>query len=160
EIGGYLHDIGKIGIRDAILLKPGLLTPGEREVIQEHPGIGLSILEAVDLPAEVIQFVAGHHERLDGSGYPRGLRGPDVPVVARIAAVADMYDAVTTERPYRGPMDPEEALALLHSEAGRLLDPRVVQALSAIQVEWEQRRAQEPSLRGISLPGQPGRVHV
>ena len=161
EIGGYLHDIGKIGIRDAVLLKPGRLTPEEREVIQEHPSIGMSILEAVDLPAEVMQFVSGHHERLDGSGYPKGLSGPEVSVVARIAAVADMYDAVTTERPYRGPMDPEEALALLRSEAGRLLDPNVVQALAAIQYEWERRRAQEPSLRGIRLPqSQPGPVSV
>jgi putative nucleotidyltransferase with HDIG domain len=161
EIGGYLHDIGKIGIRDAVLLKPGTLTPEEREVIQEHPTIGLSILEAVDLPAEVIQFVAGHHERLDGSGYPRGLQGPELPVVARIAAVADMYDAITTERPYRGPMDPEEALTLLRSEQGRLLDPRVVGALAAIQLEWERRRSLEASLKGIRLPGvQPGRVQV
>jgi putative nucleotidyltransferase with HDIG domain len=161
EIGGYLHDIGKIGIRDAVLLKPGRLTPEEREVIQEHPSIGMSILEAVDLPAEVMQFVSGHHERLDGSGYPKGLSGREVSVVARIAAVADMYDAVTTERPYRGPMDPEEALALLRSEAGRLLDPNVVQALASIQYEWERRRAQEPSLRGIRLPqSQPGPVPV
>jgi putative nucleotidyltransferase with HDIG domain len=161
EIGGYLHDIGKIGIRDAVLLKPGRLTPEEREVIQEHPSIGMSILEAVDLPAEVMQFVSGHHERLDGSGYPKGLSGREVSVVARIAAVADMYDAVTTERPYRGPMDPEEALALLRSEAGRLLDPNVVQALASIQYEWERRRAQEPSLRGIRLAlRQPGPVPV
>jgi putative nucleotidyltransferase with HDIG domain len=146
EIGGYLHDIGKIGIRDAVLLKPGRLTPEEREAIQEHPSIGMSILEAVDLPAEVMQFVSGHHERLDGSGYPKGLSGPEVSVVARIAAVADMYDAVTTERPYRGPMDPEEALALLRSEAGRLLDPK-------LQMRWprsntnELRRAREPAAR-------------
>jgi putative nucleotidyltransferase with HDIG domain len=161
EVGGYLHDIGKIGIRDAVLLKPGALTADEREVIREHPTIGLSILEAVDLPAEVIQFVAGHHERLDGSGYPKGLRGFELPVVPRIAAVADMYDAITTERPYRGPMDPEQALALLRSEQGRLLDPKVVEALAAIQVDWERRRAEEASLKGIRLPqAQPGRVRV
>ncbi len=153
EIGGYLHDIGKIGIRDAVLLKPGRLTDEERAVIEEHPQIGLSILEAVELPSEVIQFVAGHHERLDGSGYPRGLRGGAVPMVARIGAVADMYDAVTTNRPYRDPMAPEQALALLRSEASRLLDPRVVQALAAILWEWEQRRASEPALRGFKLPG-------
>ena len=161
EIGGYLHDIEKIGIRDAVLLKPGNLTTEEREAIEEHPAIGLTILEAVDLPAEVIQFVAGHHERLDGSGYPKGLRGVEVPVVARIGAVADMYDAVTTERPYRRPMEPEEALALLRSEEGRLLDTRIVQAFAAIFFEWERRRSQEPSLRGIRLPqSQPGRVKV
>ena len=161
EIGGYLHDIGKIGVRDAVLLKPGELTPEERQAIEEHPAIGLSILEAVDLPLEVIQFVEAHHERLDGSGYPHGLSGMQVPEVARIAAVADMYDAVTTNRPYRAPMHPEEALALLRSQAGRLLDPRVVQALAAIQYEWERRRAEEQVLKGIALPkSQPRGVRV
>jgi HD-GYP domain-containing protein (c-di-GMP phosphodiesterase class II) len=84
-----------------------------------------------------------------------------VPVVARIAAVADMYDAVTTERPYRAPMHPEEALVMLRSQAGRLLDPRVVQAFAAIQYEWERRRSEEQSLKGITLrQSQPRGVRV
>jgi len=152
EIGGYLHDIGKIGIRDAVLLKPDRLTPEERKIIEEHPQIGLAILEPVDLPLEVIRFVEQHHERLDGSGYPRGLRDEQVSVQARIGAVADMYDAITSERPYREPMTPGEALDLLRSESGRLLDPRVVEALSAILDEWEERRKREPVLRGFKLP--------
>ena len=152
EIGGYLHDIGKIGIRDAVLLKPDRLTPEERKIIEEHPQIGLAILEPVDLPLEVIRFVEQHHERLDGSGYPRGLRDEEVSVQARIGAVADMYDAITSERPYREPMTPGEALDLLRSESGRLLDPRVVEALSAILDEWEERRKREPVLRGFKLP--------
>jgi putative nucleotidyltransferase with HDIG domain len=152
EIGGYLHDIGKIGIRDAVLLKPERLTSEERKIIEEHPQIGLAILEPVDLPPEVVEFVQGHHERLDGSGYPRGLRNEQVSVQARIAAVADMYDAITSERPYRDPMSPQEALELLRSESGRLLDPRVVLALSAIMDEWEERRRREPALRGFKLP--------
>jgi putative nucleotidyltransferase with HDIG domain len=152
EIGGYLHDIGKIGIRDAILLKPGALTSEERRVIEEHPRIGLAILDPVDLAKEVVEFVESHHERLDGSGYPHGLRNDLVSMVARIAAVSDVYDAVTSERPYRGPMTPEEGLALLRSEAGRLLDPRVVEAFAAMQPEWERRRASEPELQGFKLP--------
>jgi putative nucleotidyltransferase with HDIG domain len=152
EIGGYLHDIGKIGIRDAILLKPGSLTPEERRVIEEHPRIGLAILDPVDLKHEVIEFVEGHHERLDGSGYPHGSREDGVTIVARIAAVADVYDAVTSERPYRGPMAPEEALARLRSEAGRLFDPEVVEALAAVLDEWTRRRASEPELQGFKLP--------
>jgi len=152
EVGGYLHDIGKIGIRDAVLLKPGRLTPEERKIIEEHPQIGLAILEHVDLPREVVQFVEDHHERLDGSGYPRGLRDDQVSIQARIAAVADMYDAVTSERPYRDPMSPGEALDLLRSESGRFLDPGVVQALSAVMDEWEERRLREPALRGFKLP--------
>jgi putative nucleotidyltransferase with HDIG domain len=152
EIGGYLHDIGKIGIRDAILLKPGSLTPEERRVIEEHPRIGLAILDPVDLAHEVIEFVEGHHERLDGSGYPHGSREDGVSIVARIAAVADVYDAVTSERPYRGPMAPRAALAMLRSEAGRLFDPEVVEALAAVQDEWTRRRASEPELQGFKLP--------
>ncbi|TMB65364.1 MAG: HD domain-containing protein [Chloroflexi bacterium] len=152
EIGGYLHDIGKIGIRDAVLLKPGKLTPEERTIIEDHPTIGISILSAVDLPEEVVRFVQDHHERLDGSGYPRGLREDEVSIQARIAAVADMYDAVTSERPYRSPMLPGEAVDLLRSEQGRFLDPRVVVAMSAVVDEWEERRKLEPALRGFKLP--------
>jgi putative nucleotidyltransferase with HDIG domain len=152
EVGGYLHDIGKIGIRDAVLLKPGKLTPEERTIIEDHPKIGLAILEAVDLPEEVIRFVQDHHERLDGSGYPRGLRDEEVSIQARIAAVADMYDAVTSERPYRSPMTPGEAVDLLRSETGRFLDPRVVLAMAKVVDEWEERRKREPALRGFKLP--------
>ena len=152
EIGGYLHDIGKIGIRDAVLLKPSRLTPEEREIIEEHPTIGLSILEAVELPAEVLEFVEGHHERLNGTGYPRGLRGPEISIVKRIGAVADMYDAITTERPYRKPSTPDEALSMLRSEAGTLLDPQVVNALAMVLREWETRRKVETALRGFKLP--------
>ncbi|MFQ5471636.1 MAG: HD domain-containing phosphohydrolase [Dehalococcoidia bacterium] len=161
EIGGYLHDVGKIGIRDAILLKPASLTPEERQAIEEHPAIGLAILESVDLPDIVTQFVAGHHERLDGSGYPHQLRGDEVPMVARIAAVSDMYDAVTSDRPYRGPMSPLEALALLRSECGRLLDRQVVEVLAELVDEWEERRRSEPELKGFRLSAlEVGKVTV
>ncbi|HZP26802.1 MAG TPA: HD domain-containing phosphohydrolase [Dehalococcoidia bacterium] len=152
EVGGYLHDIGKIGIPDAILLKPGALDPEERLLIQEHPRIGLAILDAVDLPHEVIEFVQSHHERLDGSGYPHGLQGDEITLVAGIGAVADVYDAVTSFRPYRSPLSPEDALAMLRSQAGQLLNPDVVEALAKVLYEWEERRAAEPELRGFRLP--------
>ena len=156
EIGGYLHDIGKIGIRDAILLKPGALTPEERRAINEHPRIGLTILDPVDLPKEVLEFVEGHHERLDGSGYPHGIRDEQVSMVKRVAAVADMYDALTTDRPYQRALTPEETLALLRSQVGEGLDHHVVEALAANLSEWERRRAKEPHLRGIKLPDLDG----
>jgi putative nucleotidyltransferase with HDIG domain len=161
EIGGYLHDVGKIGIRDAILLKPAGLTPEERQAIEEHPTIGLAILDSVDLPEIVTQFVASHHERLDGSGYPHQLKGDDVSTVARIAAVSDMYDAVTNDRPYRDPMAPFEALALLRSEVGRLLDRTVVEAMAEVLPDWEHRRRTDPELQGFKLHAlEPRKVKV
>lgn len=161
EIGGYLHDIGKIGIRDAVLLKPGRLTPEERAAIEEHPTIGLQILESVELPERVLDFVASHHEKLDGSGYPKGLKEDEIPTVARIAAVSDMYDAVTTHRPYRDPMTPYQALAMLRSEAGRLLDREVVEAFAEILEDWEHRRQTEKELRGYQiLDPEAGKVTV
>lgn len=160
EIGGYLHDIGKIGIRDAVLLKPGGLTVEERRIINEHPRLGLDILSSVELPEEVIEFVEGHHERLDGSGYPHGLSGEQVPIVARIAAVADMYDALTSERPYRRPDTTQEALGRLRLDSESRLDPRVVTALATVLPEWEKRRASEPALRGFQLPEMDSRAEV
>ncbi len=151
ETGGYLHDIGKIGVRDHVLLKPASLTPEERAMINDHPRIGLSILEPVDLPQQVIDFVVGHHERLDGSGYPKGLRDREIPMVARIASVSDMYDALTTDRPYRLAMTVGEAMDILNSESGKFLDPLVVQALRDIIEEWEHRRSVEPELKGFRL---------
>jgi putative nucleotidyltransferase with HDIG domain len=151
EIGGYLHDIGKLGILDAILLKADDLTTDERTVIREHTDIGLSILEPVELAPDIIDFVQNHHERLDGSGYPRGLKDERISVVARIGAVADMYDALTSSRPYRGSATPEEALALLRSQAGTLLDARVVEVMASVLPNWEERRATEPDLEGLTF---------
>jgi putative nucleotidyltransferase with HDIG domain len=133
EIGGYLHDAGKVGVRDAVLLKPGALTAEERQMIEPHPRIGLDILAPVDLAPEVVEFVAAHHEKLDGSGYPQGRRSHEIGLVARIAAIADIYDALTTDRPYRAAMTADQALADLRGgvEAGEL-DARVVETLDRI----------------------------
>ena len=151
EIGGYLHDIGKMGIRDAILMKTDELTAEERTAIREHTGIGVAILEPVELVGGILDFVQNHHERLDGSGYPRGLKDKQVSMIARIAGVADMYDALTSSRPYRRAAAPEEALAVLRSQAGALLDARVVGALASVLPEWEQRRVTEPGLEGLTF---------
>jgi HD-GYP domain-containing protein (c-di-GMP phosphodiesterase class II) len=125
-----LHDIGKIGIRDNVLLKPGRLTEKERSLIEEHPRIGINIVQYVDLADEVKQLVLSHHEKLDGTGYPEGLQGEQISIFARIGAVADIYDALTTERPYKPGLAVEEAVALLKREAkGGRLDERVVIAL-------------------------------
>ncbi|RLC56166.1 MAG: hypothetical protein DRI30_06330 [Chloroflexi bacterium] len=152
EIGGYLHDIGKIGIRDSILLKPGRLTEEERSNIEDHPRIGLSILDPVDLQKDVLDFVQSHHERLDGSGYPRGLKEDEISMVVRIASVADMYDALTSDRPYRDPTPPREVVRYLRSQAPRYLDLDVVLALDRILDDWEERRQTDPALSGFKLP--------
>lgn len=160
RIGGYLHDIGKIGIFDAILLKPGGLSDVERLIVDRHPLLGVRILGELNLVPEVLDFVLGHHERLDGSGYPQGLRSEKLSLVARIAAVCDVYDAVTTDRPYRVALAPEPAAALLRAQAGTLFDATVVTALEAVYVGWEAQRRTDPLLKGLSLPptvADPGR---
>jgi putative nucleotidyltransferase with HDIG domain len=151
EIGGYLHDIGKIGVRDAVLLKPGTLTPEERAAIEQHPAIGASILESVDVSPEVLQMVRGHHERMDGSGYPDGLRGEEQSIVMRIAAVADVYDALMTERPYKPAMNVSDVISVVRAQMGRLLDAEVIEALLVIIPAWEERVRSDPSLQGVSL---------
>lgn len=152
EVGGYLHDIGKIGVRDNVLLKPGALTPEERKAIEQHPQIGLDILAHVQLPPDVVEFVGSHHEKLNGSGYPRHLHAPQISIVARIAAVSDIYDALVTDRPYRAGMSPEKALHILHEEQEKgQLDISVIEALERVVPLWEQRRRDEPELRGFRI---------
>jgi putative nucleotidyltransferase with HDIG domain len=151
EVGGYLHDVGKIGVRDAVLLKPGQLTPEERIAIERHPTIGLSILASVEVSREVLDIVGKHHERLDGSGYPDGLRGDDVDMVVRIAAAADVYDALMSKRPYKPSMSCDEVLAWLRAKSNTLFDERVVDALVRIAPAWEERVENDPNLRGVDL---------
>ncbi len=156
EIGGYLHDIGKIGVRDNVLLKEGELTPEERELIERHPRVGLEIIAAVDLAPEVIAIVGGHHEKLDGSGYPAGKKGEQIGAIARIAAVSDIYDALTTDRPYRVGMTPAEATDIIKREASQgKLDRRAVAALEQVLPAWERRRRTDPALKGFRLPDRP-----
>ena len=126
-----LHDVGKLAIPDAILDKPGRLDEEEYRRIRQHPIHGVRILEAVDLEGTFLDVVAYHHERWDGQGYPYGLQGEEIPLLARIVAVADVFDALTSERPYRKPATFREALAYLQREAGRAFDPAVVKAFRA-----------------------------
>ncbi|MCG2576706.1 bacteriohemerythrin [Dechloromonas sp. XY25] len=124
-----MHDVGKIGIADAILLKPGRLTPDEYEVMKTHTEIGERLLGGNDaLIAAARDIAAYHHERWDGTGYPYGLRGEAIPVLARICALADVFDALTSIRPYKRPWPMEDAIAYLHKESGTYFDPAVVAA--------------------------------
>ena len=121
--GAFLHDVGKIAIRDSILLKPGSLDSGEYSEMQSHVRHGLDIVENASWLADAAQVVGGHHEKYDGSGYPNHLGGEAIPLTARIFAIADVFDALTSERPYKKSMPPDEALAIMRQDAGRHFDP-------------------------------------
>jgi putative nucleotidyltransferase with HDIG domain len=125
---GLLHDIGKIGIPENVLRKPGPLTDDEWRVMRGHPVIGGQIVAPFDFFADGALIVRHHHERYDGSGYPDGLAGGAIPPGARMVAVADVFDALTSDRPYRGALSDDVALAELRRQAGRTLDPRMVDA--------------------------------
>lgn len=132
EFAALLHDLGKIGIRASVLAKRGQLTSSEFDDIRKHPEIGARILERVPYLEEVVPAVVAHHERFDGAGYCAGLSGERIPMEARILAVADAYDAMTTERPYRGARSHETAIEELRHGAGRQFDPAVVGAFLAL----------------------------
>jgi putative two-component system response regulator len=119
--GGYLHDVGKVGISDSVLLKPGPLTPDEFDSMKRHPDIGDSLCAPLQSLKRVRPIVRFHHERLDGSGYPLGLKGDEVPLLAQIVGIVDVFDALTSRRPYRGPLSQDDAARHLLGEvaAGR-----------------------------------------
>ena len=121
--GAQLHDIGKIGIKSAVLRKPGPLTAEEVDHVRSHPAIGEQILAPMLEERAILDIVRHHHERWDGLGYPDRLRGPAIPLVARIVAIADAYDAMTTTRPYRPALSAAQAVAEIRDEAGRQFDP-------------------------------------
>jgi diguanylate cyclase (GGDEF)-like protein len=130
-VGAVIHDIGKVGIPDGILLKQGRLSPDELEIIRQHPEISTYILAELELPAMVKEMVRHHHERIDGRGYPDALVGEDIPLAARVLAVADALDAMTTDRPYRYARPLDDARAEIAAQVGMQFCPRVVAALDA-----------------------------
>jgi len=125
---GYLHDIGKIGVRDSILNKPGPLTSEEYELVKKHPSIGESIVSELGLTPEERSIVRHHHERWDGTGYPDGLAGEQIPILARIVSVVDAFDAMTSKRAYRDSMSFEESIAELQKNGGKQFDPVALDA--------------------------------
>jgi HD-GYP domain-containing protein (c-di-GMP phosphodiesterase class II) len=139
QISAQLHDVGKIGIEDRILKKPGALTPEEFEIMKTHTTKGAHILRGVKQLEDMIPGIELHHESLDGRGYPHGLKGDAIPLLPRIIAVADTFDALTTNRPYQQAHDAEQALRIIHSLAGKRLDPAPVAALNAIYTRGDIR---------------------
>ncbi|MEP7047335.1 MAG: HD-GYP domain-containing protein [Ilumatobacteraceae bacterium] len=143
--GAYLHDLGKIAIPDQILNKPGALTPEEREIVETHPQLGFELASTALSLREVLPIILHHHERLDGKGYPAGLAGSRIPLEARVVAVADVWDALTSDRAYRAGWDPAHALAHIQAARGTHFDPVVVDAL--VRVTYN---------RGVPTTSDPG----
>lgn len=142
-MAGVLHDVGKIGVPDAILSKPGKLTDFEYEIVKQHPRIGFEILEHLKQLNYVLPGVLHHHEAYNGSGYPSGLAGEDIPLHGRILAVADAYDAMTSNRPYRSGMPHAKAEAILRAEAGKTWDPKIVEVFLECLAQESVRRSAE-----------------
>jgi HD-GYP domain-containing protein (c-di-GMP phosphodiesterase class II) len=138
--GALLHDVGKIGVPDHILNKPGALTPEEREWIEQHPMAGWEMAVRVPSLREVLVVVRHHHERWDGGGYPDRLAGEDIALAARIAAVADVWDALTSDRAYRPAWEEDRALTLIMDERGEQFDPGCVDAFLQVLAGRDQTR--------------------
>ncbi|MDD2702666.1 MAG: HD-GYP domain-containing protein [Candidatus Omnitrophica bacterium] len=135
EKGAVLHDIGKIGISDSILRKKAKLTSDEFRMIKTHPKIGAEIIRVIHFLKDVVPVVLYHHERWDGKGYPSGLKGNEIPLLARIVALADAYQALTSDRPYRKAYPKKEALAILKKESGSHFDKNLVGLLVGLETK-------------------------
>ncbi len=149
-MGACLHDIGKLATPDGILLKPGALSDQERKVMQRHVVIGYDLVKGIPFLAEAAEIILAHHERWDGSGYPRGLRGDEIPLSARIFAVADTLDAITSDRPYRAALPFSAARDVITRESGKLFDSVVADAFLGIPEESWASISTEAATRVIS----------
>jgi ribonuclease P protein subunit RPR2 len=143
EFGFLLHDIGKVAVPDAILYKPDKLSEKERALMAQHPVIGAQIVGGIEFLAQAIQVVRHHHERWNGAGYPDGLAGEEIPLPARAFAVADVLDALTTDRPYRPALPLRTARQMINHESGSHFDPQVIEAFNSIDDATFRRIAAE-----------------
>jgi len=132
QAAALLHDTGKLAVPERILNKPGKLTPAEFEAMKLHVDVGADILSSIDFPYPVVPIVAAHHENWDGTGYPNGLKGTDIPIGARILSVVDCYDALTSDRPYRAALSDDDALAVIRARRGTFYDPTVVDTFERV----------------------------
>src|SRR5260370_27621684 len=151
-MGAWLHDIGKLAIPDAILLKPGSLTDEERRVMQRHVQIGYDLVKGIPFLSNAAEIILGHHERSDGSGYPRGLKAEEIPVGARIFAVADTFDAMTSDRPYRRALPFAASLEGFERAAGKHYDPHVARVfLTTPDETWHEIRRETAAIQVFSV---------
>ena len=163
ETAALLHDVGKLGIPDRLLHKPGPLTPAEYAEVKRHAVIGSNILAAVPSAGLLAQIVRHHHENWDGSGYPDGLRGHAIPLASRVLAIADCYDALTSDRPYRRALSHNSAVAMIYEQRGTMYDPAVTDAF--LRIAWRfqpaasggRATAYRPSARVLRRVGARGR---
>ena len=157
RMGAFLHDVGKIETPTGILNKPGRLTEAETEVIKRHTVAGDSIVAALDFPWDIRPMVRSHHERWDGNGYPDGLRGREIPLPARILCVADVFDALTSDRPYRGALSRDQAMAIMARGSGSQFDPEVFATFTDFSRESGQTSLTYPTTITAFLSVNPDR---
>jgi putative nucleotidyltransferase with HDIG domain len=151
-LAAVLHDIGKIGLPDKLLLRPGKLTSEEMERVREHPQLGVSMIKSLGEMHPIVPLILHHHEAFDGSGYPDGLAGEEIPLMSRIVAVADTYDAITSDRPYRKGRSQAEAIKELKRVAGTKLDPKIVSAFLEVLEEISPKKPlEQPSASSLLL---------
>ena len=131
-LGAFLHDVGKIGISDNILLKPSQLNDEEFSTMRQHVMLGVEIIQQSEWLRGAREVIEGHHEKFDGSGYPHGMKGEAIPLNARIFAVVDVFDALTSRRPYKAPMPLDEALRIIEQGSGKHFDPKLVKRFARI----------------------------
>jgi putative nucleotidyltransferase with HDIG domain len=141
RIGALLHDVGKIGVPDSVLQKPGPLNPDEWEMMKQHPALGANLLEGIQFLEGAIPIVLNHQERFDGTGYPHGYRGDEIPIGARIFAVVDCFDSMTSDRPYRKALGYDDALREIQDHSGTQFDPAIVEEFVSIRPQdWKKIR--------------------
>jgi putative nucleotidyltransferase with HDIG domain len=137
RLGAILHDVGKLAVPSTVLLKRGPLTESEFGQMRRHPAAGARMLQSLGAPPTILPVVLHHHERWDGSGYPAGQKGEEIPLEARVLSIADSFDAMTSTRPYRAPKGPDEAMQELERCAGTQFDPELVEAFAEAWAEGE-----------------------
>ena len=155
DAAALLHDIGKLGIPDQLLDKPGPLTLDEYDRVKQHATIGADILAAIAFPGPLALIVRHHHERWDGSGYPDRLRGEEIPIGARVLAIADVYDALTSDRPYRRELSHERAVTMIQQGRGTMYDPGIADAFVRIALRVRSACARDCAFQ--AEPGAPAR---
>ncbi len=160
-LGAFLHDVGKIGISDNILLKPGKLTDDEFAIMRTHVALGVEIIEQSDWLQGAREIIESHHEKFDGSGYLRGLKADEIPLSARIFAIVDVFDALTSRRPYKEPMPLEKAIGILQQDAGTHFDPKLVEQFIGIAPALHARIGQaDESILQAMLREQAARYYL